>query len=165
MPDTAPAIVLREVLDADLHQFFEHLRDPQAVAMGPFTAEDPNDRQSFDAHWRRLRRNPEVTVRTIALADDPERLVVGHILHFVEEGQPQVSYWIGREHWGRGIATTALAMLLREVPERPVWARAARHNRGSLMVLQRNGFVIVGQDTGYAPDRGRMIDELVLRLA
>lgn len=164
MPETTSTVVLRDVHDADLHAFFEHLRDPQAAAMASFTAGDPDDRQSFDAYWRRLRRNPDTVVRTIALADDPEHEVVGHILAFEEEGRTEVAYWIDRAHWGKGFATAALRAFLEEVTGRPLWARVARSNPGGQAVLTRNGFGVVGQDVGYSHERGRTIDEVIFRL-
>lgn len=163
MPSKNPDVVLREVADADLNHFFDHLRDPEAVAMASSTQEDPNDRQAFDAHWRRLRRDPLSIVRTITVAEIEEP--VGHIVAFDDEGQRQVRYWVGRAHWGHGIASAALRTFLEEVPDRPIWARAARHNAPGLAVLRRNGFKVMGEDTGYAPERGRMIDEIVTRLA
>jgi len=38
--------------------------------------------------------------------------VVGSVGSFELEGKPQVTYWIGKEHWGKGIATWALAEFL-----------------------------------------------------
>jgi len=81
-----------------------------------------------------------------------------------EPGSREVTYWIDRAYWGRGIATAALRALLAAAPERPLYARAAADNAGSLRVLEKCGFRVSGHDRGYANARGAEIDEVVLTL-
>lgn len=104
--------------------------------------------------------SPDVVTRTV-LADGD---VVGHVAVYGEPGEREVTYFIDRYYWGRGIATAALWGLLAEVPERPLLARAAADNTGSVRVLEKCGFRVVGEDRGFANARGAEIDELVLRL-
>ena len=132
-------IVLREVRDEDLPIHFEQQRDPESVAMAVVP---PRDRAAFDAHWRALLDDPDVVLRTIADGDE----VVGSALSFVRGGKRQVGYWIGREHWGRGIASAALGQLLEIVTVRPVYATVAAHNAASLRVLGKHGFREVDRD-------------------
>jgi RimJ/RimL family protein N-acetyltransferase len=131
-------IVLREVHPEDLPVHFEQQRDAESNAMAVVPA---REREAFDAHWRALLADPEVVVRTIADGDE----VVGSALSFVRDGKRQVGYWIGREHWGRGIAGAALGQLLVIVAERPVYATVAGHNAASLRVLRKHGFREVGR--------------------
>ena len=44
---------------------------------------------------------------------------------FDRDGKRLVGYWIGREFWGKGLATKALAELLAEVTARPLHAYVA----------------------------------------
>jgi RimJ/RimL family protein N-acetyltransferase len=90
--------------------------------------------------------------------------VVGHAGVFGPPEEREVTYWIGREHWGRGAATAALRELLSIVPEGRLRARAAADNGGSIRVLEKCGFVATGTDRGFANGRGEQIDELVLTL-
>ncbi|MBW8704313.1 putative ribosomal N-acetyltransferase YdaF [Streptomyces sp. MBT84] len=129
-------IALREVHDSDLPVFFRLMNDPVALRMAAFTPEDPADRAGFDAHWARTRTSPGVDVRTV-LADGD---VVGSAAVYGEAGEREVTYWIDRAHWGRGIATAALRILLEQIPERPLYARAAADNAGSRRVLEKCGF-------------------------
>lgn len=166
MSENPVAIVLRDVEDADLHAFYSYLQDPQAQAMASSSSEDGSDPQAFDSYWAKLRRSPTAVTRTIALSEDPEHGVVGHIEKFVDEERPYVRYWVDREYWGRGIGTNALRVFLDEVvTERPIFARLTRSNEAALVVLKRNGFKNVGQDTGYDAMRGRMLDDLIMRLS
>ena len=153
-------VVLREVHDSDLPVFFRQMNDPEAVRMAAFTPEDPGDRDVFDGHWKKIRSSPEVLARTV-LADGD---VVGNAAVYGEPGEREVTYWIDRAYWGRGVATAALRGLLAEVPERPLYARAAADNAGSLRVLEKCGFRVTTRARGYAHARGEEIDELVLTL-
>ena len=154
-------VILREVRDDDLPVFFDNQRDPEAVHMAAFTSKDPDDRTAFDAHWARIRARDDILIRTIVV----EGQVAGSVLSYVMEGEPEVSYWLGREFWGRGIATVALAEFLKLQTARPIFARAAKDNAGSLRVLQKCGFEIIGEDKGFAEARGREIEEFLLQLS
>lgn len=154
-------VALRPVVDADLDALFEQMRDPESVRMAAFTARDPDDRAAFDAHMARLRSSADITLRAITL----DGRLVGSIGSFVLEGETEVTYWVDRSVWGRGVASRALGLLLDEVAVRPVRARAASDNTGSIRVLRKAGFEVVGTEVAYAPARGAEIEETVLRLA
>jgi len=156
----AERVRLRPVIEADLERFFEHQRDPAAIRMAAFTAADPSDRAAFDARWARLLSDPGLENRAILLDGE----VAGHVARFGPPAQREVTYWLGREHWGQGLATAALALLLSELPERPVFARAARDNAASLRVLEKCGFRRYGADRGFAQGRGAEVEEVLLRL-
>ncbi|MGW4555444.1 GNAT family N-acetyltransferase [Streptomyces sp. NPDC004365] len=153
-------IALREVHDSDLPVFFRLMNDPVALRMAAFTPEDPADRAGFDAHWARTRTSPRVDVRTVLVDGD----VVGSAAVYGEPGEREVTYWIDRAHWGRGIATAALRILLEQIPERPLYARAAADNAGSRRVLEKCGFAQTARARGFAHARGEEIDEVVLVL-
>ncbi|UFU03838.1 GNAT family N-acetyltransferase [Ruania suaedae] len=158
-------VTLRPVQDGDLDAFFAQLRDPQAASLAGEVFEDPNDRQGFDAHWRHLRADESVHVRTIEIAEQGGARVVGHIRERTVSDEHRVSFWIERACWGRGITTQALGQFLHEITVRPMIARVPRHNKPAVVVLRRNGFHHVGEESGYDAARGRVVDELVLRHA
>jgi RimJ/RimL family protein N-acetyltransferase len=153
-------VALRPVADSDLDTIFDMMRDPEAVRMAAFTADDPSDRDAFDAHIRRLRTSPEILLRAVTVDGE----LAGTIGAFVACGDMEVTYWLRRPVWGRGIGSRALALLLEQVRNRPLYARAAADNAGSLRVLAKAGFRVVGEETAYATARGREITEKVLRL-
>ena len=155
------AITLRDVTDADLPIFFDLQRDITYNHMAAFTHEDPDDRAAFDAHWQKVLANPENKNRTIAF----EGQVAGHIASFPMDGHREITYGIARHLWGRGLATEALRALLAVDTYRPIHARAAKDNIGSLRVLAKCGFEVIGEDIGFANARGKEIEEVVLRLS
>lgn len=152
-------VTLREVSPADLDVFYTQQLDPEAIRMAAFVS-DRKGRPAFDAHWKKILSSPEITNRTI-VADGQ---VAGSIACFPLHGNMEVTYWIGREFWGRGIATEALKQMLRLVTTRPLGAAAAADNHGSLKALQKCGFKIIGKDKGFAHGRGEETEEYLLRL-
>jgi RimJ/RimL family protein N-acetyltransferase len=153
-------LVLREIEDRDLGVLFEHARDREAIRMAAFTSPEADDRTSFERRWARLRNDASTTNRVIEI----DGRVVGHIASFDLEGHREVTYWIGREDWGRGIATRALQELLQLEATRPLYAHAASDNAASIRVLTKCGFLIVGEGRGFAHGRNEETDEVVLRL-
>jgi len=153
-------VTLRDVHEDDLPVFFEQQLDPLANRMAAFTREDPTNRDAFMAHWHRILAEESVTVRTILHG----AWVAGHVASFERSGSREVTYWLGKDHWGRGIATRALLLFVAEYGVRPLYARAASDNVASIRVLEKCGFERVGQDRGQANARGREIDEAILRL-
>jgi len=155
-------LLLRDVVEDDLPIFFEQQLNPEANTMAAFTAKDPTNREAFTAHWNRILADATVIIKTIVF----DGHVVGQVLSYEESGKPEVSYWIGKEYWGQGFATRALSDFLAQANKtRPIYARAAKDNIGSLRVLEKCGFRIIGDDKGFANARGKEVEEFVLRLS
>jgi RimJ/RimL family protein N-acetyltransferase len=125
-------VQIREVRDSDLELFFEHQRDPDATAMAAFPA---RERDAFMAHWASGSGAPGVIRRAVVV--DAE--LAGNVVSW-EDDVRLVGYWIGRDFWGRGVATEALTQFLRQVTGRPIYAHVAVHNTGSIRVLEKCGF-------------------------
>ena len=156
----------------DVPVIFEQQSDPVAARMAGVV---PRGREEFEAHWGRLLT--ALPARLVARVIEADGVVVGAINCFQRDGLEEelavsmkaggvgrgesgreldfIGYWIGREHWGRGIATRALALMVEEVAFRPLHARTARGNVASQRVLERNGFVVVG--SRCAPAEGRFL--------
>jgi RimJ/RimL family protein N-acetyltransferase len=150
-------VTLREVRDEDLPILFDHQADPEAARMAAYPSAA---RGSFDTHWARIRLEPHTVIRVV-LADG---IVAGNIVSWMQGGRREVGYWLGREHWGRGIATRALATFVAELAERPLFAAVAPHNTASRRVLEKCGFAWVGEEIEPPPGGGDSIAWLVFRL-
>ena len=154
-------LLLRHVVENDLPSFFDFQLDPEANSMAAFIARDPTDREAFTAHWNKILAEPTNIIRTIVC----DGQVVGSVSSYLNSGKPEVTYWIGRAHWGKGIATRALTAFLAKVnTTRPIYARVAKDNLGSRRVLEKCGFRVIGESKGFANARGREIEELHLEL-
>ena len=151
---------VRDMVADDLPALFEIQRDQEGQRMAAFTAPADDDREAYLAKRRRHLANDAIVSKTIVVADE----IVGSVACFEVEGEKEVTYWIRRDHWGRGIASAALAELLAEVKTRPVFGRTADDNLASMRVLERNGFVRTGTDSGFAHARQQEITEIIFRL-
>jgi RimJ/RimL family protein N-acetyltransferase len=132
-------IRLRPVGVADVPLFFEYQRDPLAARMAAAT---PVSRRDHDALWRAALTDPAILARTVVVDGE----VAGSLTSWTQWEQRQLGYWLGRDHWGRGVATTALALFLCELTVRPVHAYVAGHNIASRRVLEKCGFRPDGLD-------------------
>lgn len=155
-------VYLRPTLHADIPRLFEIQLDP---AGNDLAGTKPRDLAAFTARWDDILGTPTsppkptgVTPRVI-IADG---VLVGSINifpsnapDFPEDGAVPnyLGYWLAREHWSRGIATRAIALMLEESSIRPLFARVISHNAASLKALTRNGFEVVSRTTRPATDR------------
>ena len=160
MPAQGPnlsRVRLRAIFSADLAVFFNHQQDPEANTMAAFTAKDPGDRQAFKAHWQKILGDEAILLRTILF----NRHCAGYILSHAWFGKPELSYWIGKEFWDKGIALAAF-LDIQEI--RPLYAHAAKDNVASLRVLEKCGFTKVGEGKDYSHARSQEVEEYVLEL-
>jgi len=154
-------LYLRDVVNDDLSIFFENQLDHEANYMAAFTAKDPTNQEAFTAHWHKILANETNIIRTIVFNEQ----VAGSVSSYEDEGRPEVTYWLGKEYWGKGIATRALKEFLASHNTiRPIYARVAKDNPGSRRVLEKCGFTVVGESKGFANARGQEIEELLLEL-
>ena len=131
-------VILRDVIPSDLPIFFEHQRDPISNEMAAFPA---RDKEAFHAHWEKVMVNENNLIKAILF----DGVVAGMILSFEMEGQREVGYWLGREFWGKGIASEAMRLVLPSISVRPLYAHVAKHNIGSRRVLEKSGFKVTSE--------------------
>jgi RimJ/RimL family protein N-acetyltransferase len=154
-------LYLRDVVQDDLPIFFENQLDQEANYMAAFTAKDPTNQEAFTAHWHKILANEINIIKTIIFNEQ----AAGSVSSYEDEGRPEVTYWLGKEYWGKGIATRALKeFLASHNTVRPIYARVAKDNLGSRRVLEKCGFTVVGESKGFANARGQEIKELLLEL-
>jgi len=152
-----PVVTLRELREGDLPALYEHQADQESSRMAAFAS---RGREEFMAHWRETILADETTLKRAIVVEGE---LAGNVLCFSREGRREIGYWLGREHWGRGLASRALGLFLKEVTERPLHACVAKHNAGSLRVLERNGFRRVGEGVIPAEESsgGEAVEEWV----
>ncbi len=156
------ALILRDVLSSDVAIFFDQQLDQEANYMAAFTAKDPTNRESFSAHWKRIMADSTVMIKTVVI----DEKIAGSVLSYEEDGKPEVSYWLGKEFWGNGICTDALALFINDHQlKRPIYARVAKDNLRSQRVLEKCGFKVIDEMKGFANARGEEIVELLLELS
>jgi RimJ/RimL family protein N-acetyltransferase len=147
--------VLREVVEDDIPVFFEQQNDPEAIRMAVWL---PRERDAFFEHWRKILGDESLVAKTILSEDD----VAGNVTSWERDGKHYVGYWLGREFWGQGLATRALAELVVAL-DRPLYAEVAATNVGSVRVLEKCGFTVVDKTTEQDETFGE-IELLVMEL-
>src|ERR671922_845951 len=108
-------VQLRDVLEMDLPIFFKQQLDPEAAQMAAFPA---RNHEAFMMHWTRIMADETVLIKTILFDGN----VAGNIVSFVQLGEREVGYWLGKEYWGKGIASRALEQFLELIETRPLYA-------------------------------------------
>ena len=136
-------IELRPVLAADIETFYQFQADPVAAAMAVFGS---REREDHAIQWQKILHDPDAVARTVLL----DGRICGYMLSWSRDGSRYVGYWVGREHWGRGIGTQALRLFVAEIPERPLNALVVLANRGSQRVLEKSGFERIEQRPSHA---------------
>lgn len=150
---------LRDTVAADLGVLFTHQIDPEGLRMAAFL---PRNRDEFMTHWARVLLD-DATVTSTILVDGE---IAGYVTSWLDDGTRKVGYWLGRAFWGRGVASRALSLFTNQFTVRPLTACVATGNAASIRVLEKCGFVRVGEV--IEPDEHSatgVVDELVFELA
>jgi RimJ/RimL family protein N-acetyltransferase len=112
------------------------------------TARIPHPYSVADAHafLRQVNREPAEPSFAITLAD--RTLIGGCGIHVLSGGEPELGYWIGVPHWGRGYATEAARAVLDHafatLGYERLTSRARVSNPASRRVLEKCGFQWTG---------------------
>jgi RimJ/RimL family protein N-acetyltransferase len=130
----------------DLPTLFRFQCDPDANGMA---GTKPRGEAAFFAVWEKILADTAVEHRAIML----DGAVVGTINCFQADGVDAVGYWIDKEHWGKGVASRALELFVKECARRPLHATAAKDNAASIRVLERCGFRCTGTYMGEETER------------
>jgi RimJ/RimL family protein N-acetyltransferase len=148
-------VLLRDVVEDDLPTLFLQQLDREATEMAAFPS---RDQDAFNAHWAKVLANPAGAKKAILLGGS----VAGYLVSWDAPGERLIGYWLGREYWGKGVATRALQMFLAEVAQRPLRARVAKRNVASIRVLEKCGFRAIGEEEILV--NGERVEELVFAL-
>jgi RimJ/RimL family protein N-acetyltransferase len=94
-----------------------------------------------------------------------EGAVAGYVAAFMREARWEVSYWLGPEFRGRGLAERALSAWLMGAPrfEGGLFACVAKDHPASIRVLEKCEFERVGEDSYHSSHRGAEVAEWVFQ--
>ncbi|SHN09552.1 GNAT family N-acetyltransferase [Chitinophaga sp. CF418] len=153
-------IILRKTEITDLDFFFIFQLDKDANYLAAFTSKDPTDKAAYLQKYTRLLDDQTINMQTIIVDNN----IVGSIAKFEMEGEAEITYWIDKKKWGKGVATGALREFLKRENSRPIFGRVAFDNFGSQKVLEKCNFVKIGTDKGFANARQAEIEEFIYKL-
>ena len=161
MTSTSKKIQLRKTTETDLETLFEFQLDEEGINLAAFTSKDPSDKDYYMERQKRFLKDKTINAQTIFCGDE----IAGSIAKFEIEGEPELTYWIGRNYWNQGIATFALQEFLKTEAVRPIMGRTAFDNIGSQRVMEKCGFKKTGTDKGFANARGKETEEFIYILS
>lgn len=155
-----PEIILRKTVLPDLECFFLFQLDEEANYLAAFTAKDPTDKAAYLQKYSKLVNDPAINMQTILVGE----IIVGSISKFEMKGRAEITYWIDKQFWGKGIGTKALTTFLKNETTRPIYGRVAFDNIGSQKVLTNCRFIKIGTDKGFANARQAETEEFIYKL-
>ena len=161
MPTENLDIYLRPTELADLDFLFQLQMDKEARYLAAFMSTDSTDKTAYIRKYTSLLGDSTVNNQTILY----DNAIMGSIASFDMEGNREITYWIDRNYWGKGLATKAVQQFLKSETFRPLYGRVAVDNIGSQKVLERSGFIKIGSDKGYANARQTVVDEFIYQLS
>lgn len=150
-------VELRDVIETDLLIFFHHQREPEAIEMAAFPSREET---AFFKHWKKILANDAVIKKTILYNGN----VAGNIVSFEQAGKREIGYWIGKQYWGKGIATSSLSDFIVQLKTRPLYAHVAKHNHASIRVLEKCGFRNIGDIQEFATLDNKTVEGYVFKL-
>ena len=153
-------ITLSATSIADLPTLFEFQLDSEAQYLAAFMPANAADKVTYIDKYTRFLADPTIFMKTIWIGD----VIAGSIAKYETEGNAEITYWIDRKYWGRGLASTAIELFLNLESTRPIYGRTAFDNFGSQKVLDRAGFKKIGTDKGFASARQLEIEEYIYLL-
>jgi [ribosomal protein S5]-alanine N-acetyltransferase len=153
-------IRLTKTEKSDLHLFFQFQLDEEGSYLAAFTPNDSNDETAYVERYSKYLKDSTKTMRTIKL----DNQIVGSISKFIMDDKAEITYWIDRKFWGKGIASATLKEFLELEQTRPIYGRVAFDNYGSQKVLEKCGFAKIGSDKGFAKARQAEIEEYIYEL-
>lgn len=156
-----PIIQLRNTLHSDLEHLFLFQIDQEACHLAAFMGKDHDNREAYMKKWERLLKDESISIRTILV----DGVIAGSVSKYIMEGDAEITYWIDKPYWGKGVASAALMQFLIIENTRPIFGRVAFDNIGSQRVLEKCGFVKIGTDHGFASMRGKEIEEYIYKLS
>ena len=153
-------VKLRKTEKSDLELLFQFQLDKEAIYLAAFNSKDPTDKEVYLEKFTKILNDPAINNQTILV----DEIIDGSIAKFEVKDKTEITYWIDRNFWGKGIATAALENFLSIENTKPIFGRVAFDNVGSQKVLEKCGFVKIGTDKGFANARQKEIAEFIYKL-
>ncbi|WP_343744334.1 GNAT family N-acetyltransferase [Chitinophaga sp.] len=153
-------ITLRKTVVADLEHLFIFQLDEEGGYLAAFMPKNHTDKQAYLQKYTKFLSEPTINMCTILV----DNIIAGSVSKFEMDGDAEITYWIDKKFWGKGVGTQALRDFLTLEGARPIFGRVAFDNIGSQRVLEKCGFTKIGTDRGFANARQTEIEEFIYKL-
>ncbi|HEY4155392.1 MAG TPA: GNAT family N-acetyltransferase [Puia sp.] len=153
-------VTLRKTVRSDLDFLFQFQLDEEAGYLAAFMPKNHSDKEAYLEKYTKFLSDPTINMQTVLV----DETIAGSIAKFIMQGDTEITYWMDKKFWGKGVGTTVLKNFLTIEKERPIFGRVAFDNFGSQKVLEKCGFIKTGTDIGFASARQTEIVEFIYRL-
>lgn len=148
----------------DLNAMVRHANNPKIAARLTDAFPSPYTRESGLLFLERVMAQNPAEVLAIEVDGDVVGNIGIHPQQDVNRLNAELGYFIGEEHWGKGIATEAIRLMIKYAFENfkieRIFARPFGSNAASQRVLEKAGFVFEARIPGILIKNGQFEDEL-----
>ena len=161
--DTLP-LTLKPLAEADFGALYHVQNDDEAAWVAGGGAH--RDRDAFTQRMANIVKGDQMQCAMQVMW--AQGTIAGYLAHFIRDGKNrEVSLWLDRAVWGKGLATRAMHMFLSGLPDQikaePIFARVVDGNDASARVMEKNGFFNVGRDKFYSDIRSCEVSETLFK--
>ena len=108
------------------------------------------------------------SIFAIVMNDVPVGSIGLHVQADILRKNHEIGYWLGEEHWGKGIAVEAIRQITEygfaNLDCLRIFARIFGNNIASQKAIQKAGFVLEGKYDKTIFKNGELLDELIYAL-
>lgn len=158
---------LRPLEERDISAVFALRFEEEGAALAGVEGEFLPEEQFHAAMKAQITADPtSATVHVILVGGE----FAGYVGVFkLPKGGWQVSYWIARPFWRKGVGSRAVRDLLNSLPVQvvgqPLFAAVIEGNQASLRILECNGFKRYGSRSFHSAAHGEERQQILLRRA
>ncbi len=139
-------VFLRELTEGDIPTWFERASDPESAVLAgdPIPESIEMGFQWLDRHRERFRQQTGIRWAIVPKGSTQSIGTIGLTITSQEEHVAELGIVIGRAYWGKGIGTSAAALVtdyaINILGLAEIQAQVLQRNRASIRLLERVGF-------------------------
>lgn len=157
-------VQIRKIVDTDAKSIAQNLNNKNVwnglrdYVPHPYTIDDGH------AYIKMIKESELNHAYGILYNNDFAGIIGFHLQQDVYRHSAEVGYWLGEPYWGKGIASTALPLIVKiafdEHDLKKLFAGVFANNAGSIRVLEKSGFTKEGTGKNSIIKNGKYLDEV-----
>jgi [ribosomal protein S5]-alanine N-acetyltransferase len=158
-------LILRPYQPGDIENLVKHANNFNISKYLTNKFPFPYEKKDGEAFIQLASSHDPLQIKAIVLNDEVIGSIGVHQLADIYSKSAEMGYWIGEEHWGKGIVSFAIKEMLKYGFEtfniERIFARTTHTNLASQRVLQKSGFIFEAELKGTIFKNGAYFDELI----
>lgn len=159
------SIILRPFQSTDVYDLVKHANNFNISKYLTNKFPFPYEKKDGEAFIQLALSHTPLQIKAIVLNNEVIGSIGVHQLADIYSKSAEMGYWIGEEHWGKGIVSFAVKEMLKYGFETfdidRIFARTTHTNLASQRVLQKSGFIFEAELKGTIFKNGEYFDELI----